>query len=152
MNERIETIVGVDFDGFTRSILLAQGRFAEFLSARAADRDVVLKGVFGLDRIDLMREQTATLLGEMRAKVENLQVTHAEFVAAGLELELLEKSHLEIKAIVGNLNSFLPTMREFDEQELYIHKKMEDAERRRTELLGSANSLPSAEESEELFQ
>ena len=54
MNERIETIVGVDFDGFTRSILLAQGRFAEFLSARAADRDVVLKGVFGLDRICLL--------------------------------------------------------------------------------------------------
>lgn len=152
MNERIETIVGVDFDGFTRSILLAQGRFAEFLSARAADRDVVLKGVFGLDRIDLMREQTATLLGEMRAKVENLQVTHAEFVAAGLELELLEKSHLEIKAIVSNLNSFLPTMREFDEQELYIHKKMEELERRQSELLGSANSLPSAGESEELFQ
>ena len=43
-------------------------------------------------------------------------------------------------------------MREFEEQELYIHKKMEEAERRRTELLGSANSLPSAEESEELFQ
>tara|TARA_Y100000588_G_scaffold388188_1_gene487820 strand:- start:369 stop:2255 length:1887 start_codon:yes stop_codon:yes gene_type:complete len=43
-------------------------------------------------------------------------------------------------------------MREFGEQELYIHKKMEELERRQSELLGSANSLPSAGESEELFQ
>ncbi len=39
-----------------RSVLLAQGRFAEFLKGAPADRDRVLKGVFGHDRIDQMRE------------------------------------------------------------------------------------------------
>ena len=53
---RIEQLLGLDFDAFRRSVLLAQNHFAEFLNARPSDRDNVLKGVFGLDRVDAMRE------------------------------------------------------------------------------------------------
>ena len=55
VNERIEQLLGLDFSAFERSVLLAQGRFAEFLQARPADRDRVLKGVFGHDRVDRMK-------------------------------------------------------------------------------------------------
>lgn len=56
VNNRVETLLGLDFAAFERSVLLAQGRFAEFLEARPADRDRVLKGVFGHDRVDRMKE------------------------------------------------------------------------------------------------
>ena len=56
VNDRIRELLGLDFDTFGRSVLLAQGRFAEFLKGAPADRDRVLKGVFGHDRIDQMRE------------------------------------------------------------------------------------------------
>lgn len=52
---RIAELLGLDYDAFGRSVMLAQGRFAEFLTARPAERDRVLKGVFGYDRIDRMR-------------------------------------------------------------------------------------------------
>ena len=55
VNERIVDLLGLDFSAFERSVLLAQGRFAEFLQARPADRDRVLKGVFGHDRVDRMK-------------------------------------------------------------------------------------------------
>ena len=52
MNARIEQILGMDFKTFCRSVLLAQNRFAEFLRATHAQRDAVLKGVFGFERLD----------------------------------------------------------------------------------------------------
>jgi exonuclease SbcC len=56
VNSLTEQLLGLDFAAFERSVLLAQGRFAEFLQARPAERDKVLKGVFGHDRIDRMKE------------------------------------------------------------------------------------------------
>ncbi|MCP4964845.1 MAG: SMC family ATPase [bacterium] len=55
VNRRIVDLLGLEFSAFERSVLLAQGRFAEFLQARPVDRDKVLKGVFGHDRIDRMK-------------------------------------------------------------------------------------------------
>ena len=52
MNERIEQLLGMDFKTFCRSVLLAQNRFSEFLKATAGERDEVLKGVFGYERLD----------------------------------------------------------------------------------------------------
>ena len=42
----------MDFKAFCRSVLLAQNRFSEFLKATPAQRDEVLKGVFGYERLD----------------------------------------------------------------------------------------------------
>ncbi len=53
MKERVEQLLGMDFKAFCRSVLLAQNRFSEFLKATPADRDKVLKGVFGYERLDL---------------------------------------------------------------------------------------------------
>ena len=52
VNARIEQLLGMDFKTFCRSVLLAQNRFAEFLKATPAQRDAVLKGVFGFERLD----------------------------------------------------------------------------------------------------
>lgn len=54
VDARIEELLGVDFDGFNRSVMLAQGRFSDFLQAGPTERDKVLKGVFGLDKVDTM--------------------------------------------------------------------------------------------------
>ncbi len=52
VNDRIELLLGMDFQTFCRSVLLAQNRFADFLTATHAERDRVLKGVFGYERLD----------------------------------------------------------------------------------------------------
>jgi exonuclease SbcC len=52
MRARVEGLLGMGFDAFCRSVLLAQNRFAEFLKATPTDRNAVLKGVFGYERFD----------------------------------------------------------------------------------------------------
>ena len=74
VNDRIVELLGLEFDGFSRSIMLAQGRFAEFLRSRPAERDKVLKGVFGHDRIDLMRAAAKERAAEEATAVEMLGV------------------------------------------------------------------------------
>ena len=52
VRERVEQLLGMEFDAFCRSVLLAQNRFADFLRATPKARNEVLKGVFGYERFD----------------------------------------------------------------------------------------------------
>ncbi len=85
--ERIETLLGLDFAGFCRSVMLAQGRFAEFLSATPKERTDVLKGVFGYERFDAAlvaaRERAAQAEGELGVLTEEGD----RLLAAKAELE-----------------------------------------------------------------
>lgn len=74
VNVRIVELLGLEFDGFSRSIMLAQGRFAEFLRARPAERDKVLKGVFGHDKVDLMRTEAKVRAAAETTRAETLGV------------------------------------------------------------------------------
>ena len=47
--EQIETVTGMDFDQFTRSMLLAQGGFAAFLQAGSNDRAPILEQITGTE-------------------------------------------------------------------------------------------------------
>ena len=70
INERVEQIIGMDFKTFCRSVLLAQNRFSEFLKATPAQRDAVLKGVFGFERLD-----DALRVAKMRAERIDLELS-----------------------------------------------------------------------------
>lgn len=102
VNERIVELLGLEFDGFSRSIMLAQGRFAEFLRARPAERDKVLKGVFGYDRVDVMRTEAKIRAAAEATRVETLGArleaadALAGRIAAGKELLAKDEARLEL--------------------------------------------------------
>jgi DNA repair protein SbcC/Rad50 len=52
----IESIVGLDFEGFTRAVILPQGRFDEFLRGDARQRRDVLKDLLGLQVFERMMQ------------------------------------------------------------------------------------------------
>ncbi len=56
VTDRIEEIVGLDFESFRSSVVLPQGEFDRFLKATPTERSRILKGIFRLDRVDLLRE------------------------------------------------------------------------------------------------
>ncbi|HEX2180221.1 MAG TPA: SMC family ATPase, partial [Actinomycetota bacterium] len=56
VTERIEEIVGLDFEAFRSSVSLPQGEFDRFLKATPTERSRILKGIFRLERVDLLRE------------------------------------------------------------------------------------------------
>lgn len=70
VTDKVVDLLGLDFDAFSSSVLLAQGRFAEFLKASPTLRSQILKGIFRLDQIDALREEAkgrkAHLDGELK--------------------------------------------------------------------------------------
>ncbi|MBI4213294.1 MAG: SMC family ATPase [Chloroflexi bacterium] len=71
--ERIEAIVGLDFDGFTRSVLLPQGRFQEFLAGDPSKRREVLSGLLRLEVYQGVRRRAEMRRGELQARMRALQ-------------------------------------------------------------------------------
>lgn len=63
----IPEILGLDFNSFRRSVLLAQGEFAAFLKADSRDKRILLESITGMGIYDQLGE----ILNQQRAKTKN---------------------------------------------------------------------------------
>lgn len=125
VNKRIVELLGLDFSAFERSVLLAQGRFAEFLQARPTDRDKVLKGVFGHDRVDRMkgiakerRDKASHALEKLLIRLEKvdgvkqqMKLGQEQLRAARGRMKRLDEAATEIAALEEVIKSAADTMR-----------------------------------------
>jgi DNA repair protein SbcC/Rad50 len=68
-NSKLEQLVGLDYDGFTRAILLPQGAFDEFLRGDLTKRRDLLVNLLNLDKVQEMQQEAG-----QRAKVAELQI------------------------------------------------------------------------------
>lgn len=152
VNDRIAQLLGLDYEAFGRSVLLAQGRFAEFLRSRPAERDAVLKGVFGHDRIDAMRDAAkrrsaviAVDLGKVGVRAEQLDTVaerlrglEAVLQGANDRVELLRKAEPRLDDLAGQIEA--------------ATAEAKAARQRLAELGRHASRLPAAEATERLVQ
>jgi DNA repair protein SbcC/Rad50 len=67
---RINEIVGLDYEGFIRSVLLPQGQFQEFLAGSAERRRAVLGSLLRLDVYNRMRAGAGTMASELKTRLE----------------------------------------------------------------------------------
>lgn len=112
VNTRIEALLGFDYDAFGRSVLLAQGQFAQFLTARPAERDKVLKGVFGHDRIDAMREAAKAKVAEHDHEIEKLAIRLENVEAAVARIGERRAALAEAEERVARLEKSEPEISE----------------------------------------
>ena len=56
VSEEVESILGLDFDAFRRSVMLAQGEFAAFLKASNEDRRTILEATAGISIYDILKK------------------------------------------------------------------------------------------------
>ncbi|HWG84441.1 MAG TPA: SMC family ATPase, partial [Deinococcales bacterium] len=70
INDAITQVVGLDFDGFTRAILLPQGEFDHFLKGDAGQRRELLKGLLSLGHYELMRQKAFTRAQGLKREVD----------------------------------------------------------------------------------
>ncbi len=141
VNARIEEILGMDFAAFSRSILLPQGEFAQFLQATAAEKDRVLKGVFGLERIDRMRQlarERASAVGlEMDRVADELEKSESAAAERELLAPKLERA-VERAAEVGALQVKSSAL---DASEQTVAGELASSESAARALTGSAGRL-----------
>ncbi|HEX6254638.1 MAG TPA: SMC family ATPase [Euzebyales bacterium] len=123
LTERVEGLLGLSFDHFTRCVVLPQGAFAQFLHARSKDRQDLLVDLLGIEvyrrigrrarerakqaqarsdhtrrRLGELSDATAEALAAATDRVTMLEQVHRRIVEAQPELERLRERGAELRA------------------------------------------------------
>jgi DNA repair protein SbcC/Rad50 len=98
----IQAVVGLDFDGFTRAILLPQGEFDRFLRGDAKERRELLKGLLNLEHFEAMRERANAIARDAKSRSDQIKLLlDGEY--AGATLEASEALEAELEALKSRI-------------------------------------------------
>ncbi|WKB35078.1 SMC family ATPase [Terrilactibacillus sp. S3-3] len=74
VTQKIQDILGLTHDDFTRAVVLPQGKFAEFLSLKGVERRKMLQRLFHLEKYgDELNEKLKHHFGEANRRLEIIQ-------------------------------------------------------------------------------
>ena len=82
VTKAVENLLGLSYDHFTKCVALPQGEFAEFLHAKASDRQDILSSLLGYQLYDELQSQANSRAKEMRGARDVLEVTLAGYADA----------------------------------------------------------------------
>jgi exonuclease SbcC len=130
VNDRIRSVVGLDFAGFTRSVILPQGRFDEFLRGEPKQRTEILKDLLGLRVYDRMRELANTRHGELKSQADTKESTLNSMFAGVTEEKLAElKNALEqVQMLLGELEAAKSSVEELSKLALDLRDQRRAAQ------------------------
>ena len=60
VNKKITALLQLDFDSFITAVLLPQGKFDRLLNATGRERTSLLKGIFGVQAVEAMRDRASS--------------------------------------------------------------------------------------------
>lgn len=86
VDKAIEEIIGIDYDRFRKTAMLAQGQFREFLLAKTEDRMRVLRQIFGTGRFESFSQTSHEMAAQAKAACEESE-RYARMSASMLEVE-----------------------------------------------------------------
>jgi len=147
VEDAVTRILGMDFNAFRRSILLAQGDFAAFLKASADERRQILEATTGMGQFEVLKEnlnqQFRKVTGEYDiagAGLESIpQVSAGEIGAAEKELVQLEAELLGL----NGPRTALEKEKEEEQRRVDAHNKLDEARNRQQELLSMKYDMES---------
>ena len=97
VQDKIELLTGLDYKRFSRSMMLAQGRFAEFLNAPDRERAELLEKMTGTDIYSLLSKKAFEIA---RMETDNLRDIQAKASAiSSLSSEEIDKYTNEITSV-----------------------------------------------------
>jgi len=86
MGPIVEQLLGLDFDRFTKIVVLPQGKFATFLHESGSDRQKLLRELLDLGIYQRLGQQARQIAGEAEVKLEALRPMLAEYGVSDAEL------------------------------------------------------------------
>ena len=114
--KRIATLTGLDFERFTKSMLLAQGGFAAFLEAKANERAELLEELTGTEIYGQISQAVFERARDARQALERLQAQ-----ADGMQL-LSPEAHTALLAEADSLQTTLVELQAEHSQVLAQHQ------------------------------
>ena len=95
VNRIVTGLIGLDYEAFTRSVILPQGKFAEFLTGDAKQRREILTELLGLELFGRMAQRAGEISRNAKVGFETKQgVLDREY--AGVDDEALRKAKADL--------------------------------------------------------
>ena len=148
VNDRVEQLLGMDFRAFCRSVLLAQNRFHEFLRATPGDRDKVLKGVFGYDRLDDAQRTAKLRLERVVMELDSFGAERTRIDDARTQLEAARGDAEATADLLSRLEAAAVEVERLSKEREAATGERTDAHDRIEELRDVAAGLPGEDELE----
>ena len=123
----LPNIIGLDYDQFLRTVLIAQGSFANFLTAKENERYELLEKLIGCEEtytniateIKKAKDQAVDVYNQMAASVEAVKqnlLNDEELAQLEEEITLLEKAEKELDSQLKAISENLQWYEENDKQ------------------------------------
>ncbi|MEX0050783.1 AAA family ATPase [Clostridium butyricum] len=110
LNKKVEEIIGLNIDDFTRTVVLPQGKFSEFLKLEGKDRREMLERLFNLEKYG--DELSVKLFSKI--KEENTKSSVLEGQLKGYEDISHEKLEENEELLKNNMSEYIKLKEEFD--------------------------------------
>jgi exonuclease SbcC len=150
---KVEELLGLDFEGFASSVLLAQGRFDLFLKATTKERTGILKGIFRIERIDDLRKAAVARRDAIDTDLARIEGEFKQIPADAAEhSETKKKEVVVLEARIAELEKAVPEEKELLDREKEVVKEKADAETEIATLTKATSRLPSVEDLEALAE
>lgn len=156
----VESIIGLSVDDFTRSVVLPQGKFSEFLKLTGLDRRSMLERIFKLerygrglrDKIKKLKEQEEKKLIELNGELnryndvskEKVDILKEELKVLEEKEETLKKEKEKIDKLYEEYTTLWNTKKELQnyiQQQSELVKRAEDIENKKVKLEYGKNAF-----------
>jgi exonuclease SbcC len=107
MTPAVESLLGLNFDRFTKTVVLPQGRFAQFLHDKAGDRQELLRHLLDLGIYTRMGNEARSRAGRAGAGLEELEGQLETSVPSEEEVADLKARAEAVQAAEAGLESLL---------------------------------------------
>ncbi len=94
LTRRIEELLGLDFDSFTKTVILPQGRYAEFLTSEPSKRRELLAKILELGVYTRVRDHARDVAKEAETQAKTLRETLIKYAGLSQEHIALQKDEL----------------------------------------------------------
>lgn len=74
VNERINSILGINYKQFKQIAMLAQGEFLNVLFAESSEREKIFRHIFSTERFDMITNRLNDLQRQSKRKIESLKI------------------------------------------------------------------------------
>lgn len=141
LKEKIEKVVGLRFDQFCRTTMLAQGDFTRFLYSKEDEKADILEKLTGTEQYAKIGQMVYTIFYEVREKY-NRQATHISMMTTmtddevhALESRLKEQTEVQGKLMAETeiLSKQISWLKDYETKTLELRKSQAELEEKQAE-------------------
>ena len=127
VSEEVESILGLDFDAFRRSVMLAQGEFAAFLKASNEERRTILEATAGVSIYDVLKQVLNDKVSEVEAA--NAEVYDQLNKIPEASREQVAEAETELNRLQAGADALGAESQEIQQEKVRETKRKEDFEK-----------------------